>query len=540
MAGKWGKKRKKLRRRNKNKTMILKLAQLVLVLAVMVKIYSFISGSREYSHMMSDYFIQFQRSGKMEKTPFNSGLHQEIDIPENIRVIINDSTMENLYHSRMDFSAASELALREEGTGREYNYPEGTRFRVETQGKKIKVVPHDSEPKYFENRVRIVPAESEAIVWENLQREGWGSRNPRYQGVVEINPRQGKFVVINELPLEDYLGRVVPSEMPRNFELEALKAQAVAARSYAYRAVNSSKRDAYDAHLDDSISTQVYNNSPGSENIKRAVKETEGEVVFNDGRVVDARYFSTSCGHTAGFGEVWGCSHGEFPGPEVSYLQADSQVPGENLSLKSEGTIRRFLQQAPEDAYDYDSPFFRWEVEMSREELQASIERNLPRRYKHDPSSILTLSGREFASKSIPPDPLGELKEIQPVKRGEGGNLKVIELEGTKGTYRVKKEYNIRFTLRPVQYLKGHPPVTLERHRAEPCYDYEVLPSAFACLEETRDKKGRLKKVTIMGGGSGHGVGMSQYGANGMAKQGSNYREILEHYYPGVEVKNIG
>ena len=113
------------------------------------------------------------------------------------------------------------------------------------------------------------------------------------------------MILVNELPLEEYLYAVVPSEMPASYELEALKAQAVCARSYAYNQTQGLSYPEYNAHVDDSTSFQVYGNSKEQESAVRAVDETRGQKLWYQNQVVTAYYYSTSCGKTTGI-EAWG------------------------------------------------------------------------------------------------------------------------------------------------------------------------------------------------------------------------------------------
>ena len=125
------------------------------------------------------------------------------------------------------------------------------------------------------------------------------------------------LLLINELDVEDYLTRVVPSEMPSNYELEALKAQAVCARTYAYRQIKANAYSRYGAHVDDSTNYQVYNNTESSERTNLAVKETDGKIVYYNDTPAETYYFSTSCGYSTD-GTIWGASKDEVP-----YLKGD-------------------------------------------------------------------------------------------------------------------------------------------------------------------------------------------------------------------------
>lgn len=466
-----------------------------------------------------------------------------VDVPYrlgHIRVVLNDSSYANLHHGELSLSASTALNLRDQVSGRHYSLPAGRQVRISSDGENLRVVTGEGDPLIFPGRIYFSPEQDGRVIIHNLRREGWGRESPAYRGVIEIKPHPRGMYMVNELPLEEYLYSVVPSEMPPSFGLEPLKAQAVAARSYAYRSILVSAYGAYGAHVDDSISSQVYNNFREHELTNEAIAQTRGMVPFYRNNVVDARFFSTSCGVTANFEEVWhDTKTGDFPGTPVPYLKFRSQVPGMVIDMSGEESVRQFLQSVYDDAYDRDSPYFRWKIEMSYDEIKASIERNLASRHESQPAFVLTREGEEFVSREIPDDPVGELLDLRVVERGEAGNMLSLEIEGSNGTYRIIKEYNIRFTLRPVAYLTGSPPVILELVDDSEFPNYPILPSAFAFFQIHREENGRIEKVAIRGGGNGHGAGMSQYGARGMAAKGYNFREILEHYYPGSELTNI-
>lgn len=111
-----------------------------------------------------------------------------------------------------------------------------------------------------------------------------------YKGVLEVARSKDMLTLVNEIGLEEYLYSVVPSEMPVRFGLEALKVQAVAARAYAARAILASKYRAYGAHLDDSTSSQVYNNISEQDISTHAVNDTAGIVPVYEDQIVDTRF----------------------------------------------------------------------------------------------------------------------------------------------------------------------------------------------------------------------------------------------------------
>lgn len=125
-----------------------------------------------------------------------------------------------------------------------------------------------------------------------------------YSGSVEVRRYEEGYTVVNSVPFETYLTAVVPSEMPSTYEKEALKAQAVCARSYAYIQLMRADLAAFGAHINDSTSYQVYNKVEAGEASRQAVEETKHEVMTYADEVIEAYYFSTSMGYTD-TAEVW-------------------------------------------------------------------------------------------------------------------------------------------------------------------------------------------------------------------------------------------
>lgn len=128
---------------------------------------------------------------------------------------------------------------------------------------------------------------------------------PKYRGTITISPNGNSLRVINTLDIEKYLLQVVPSEMPRSFGLEALKAQAVAARTYAVSDIQKQKYIQYGFHIKDTVESQVYNNQVENDDATKAIEETEHKILIYDGKPIDAKYFSTSAGFTSFANDIW-------------------------------------------------------------------------------------------------------------------------------------------------------------------------------------------------------------------------------------------
>jgi len=129
--------------------------------------------------------------------------------------------------------------------------------------------------------------------------------SPKYRGIITVIPRGSSLRVINTLDIEKYLLQVVPSEMPKSFGVEALKVQAVAARTYAVSDILKGKYANDGFHIKDTVESQVYNNQVENEEATRAIEETAGEIMTYNGMPIDAKYFSTSAGFTSHASNVW-------------------------------------------------------------------------------------------------------------------------------------------------------------------------------------------------------------------------------------------
>lgn len=255
---------------------------------------------------------------------------------------------------------------------------------------------------------------------------------------------------IVELNLEDYLIGVLAGEMPVNFEEEALKAQAVVARTYALRRVKESNTyDVVDTtknqvYLDDEYLKKSWGNNyeKNMKKIKKAVKETSHECIFYGNKLIDALFFSTSVGMTENSEEIFKNS--------IPYLRSVSSTWDEEVS-----------------------PVFKENYTFELEKFYKLL--NLPYNKKLEVEKVLVTST---------------------------GRVKEIKING------------VRFTGTKVQQL------------------LKLKSNYF-----TITKVGNNVKIETKG--YGHGVGMSQYGANGMAKEGYSYKEIIDHYYQDVELKKI-
>lgn len=342
---------------------------------------------------------------------------------------------------------------------------------------------------------------------------------PSYRGNLEIERAGQSLRIINELPLEEYLYSVVPSEMPTEYGEEALKAQAVCARSYAVQQMQGHRLATYGAHVDDSVSFQVYNNLKEDAKSVSAVNATANQVVAYQEKVATTYFYSTSCGCSAGTKDVW------YTKKNIKYLTSELlTLPRTERDLSSEDEFVKFMNENTQTV-DNNSPWYRWEAAISAKKLQKSLEKSIVARYGANPTQIQVRDANgNFASRSVAT--VGTVQNIVVKKRGKGGIVSMVEIEGSEETVRVYTEYNIR-TLLIGENTK------FTRQDKKEVTGLSILPSGFFYLEKKGDS------FVFHGGGYGHGVGMSQNGANTLAAQGKGYGEILAFYFPGTSVRTI-
>ncbi len=324
-----------------------------------------------------------------------------------------------------------------------------------------------------------------------------------YRGKIELVPstKDGNFHIVNVLKLDDYLKGVVPNEMPVRFGLEALKAQSVAARNYVL-----SPRVKANPNYDvvDSVASQVYFGANTEKPLStQAVNETSGIVALYDWNLILAQYSSTAGGYTECFSNAFSDPISKkFPSESKPYLIAKPDYETTE-PLDNEKSAAKFYKSKPE-SFDINSPYFRWEREWNGQEIQDAVQAN-----------IAAQSTTGFIKPAVSKgETIGIIKEIKVKKRGDSGKIIELEIITDEQNYTVQKELVIRrlFT------NKG-----------------KALPSANVVFEQEYNENGDLIYIKAYGGGFGHGVGMSQYGAGFMGTElKMSFDQILKHYYSGI------
>lgn len=275
----------------------------------------------------------------------------------------------------------------------------------------------------------------------------------RYRGALELRHKGGGLTAVNIVPVDGYLRSVVPEEMPVDWPVEAIKAQSVAARSFALASRGRHASEGYD--LCTTTHCQLYTGTAAEKSASNAaIKATRGEVLTYGGKPIEALFHTDSGGMTENSEDVWG-SH-------VPYLRAAKDTPAKTMP---------------------------WTKTISR----ADLERKLAAK-GHDIGKVRSIA--------LSPLTIGRAAK----DRTASGRVKTMTVKGTKGTVTLSGT-----TWRSLLGLKS----TL--------FDAKLTKDA----------------VTFTGYGSGHGLGISQWGAERMAAKGASYAEILHHYYTGTTLQQL-
>ena len=387
-------------------------------------------------------------------------------------------------------------------------------------------------------RVWVVPDVLTGKV--SIRNCGRSQGTPSYRGKLELFKTDGGIAVINEVLLEEYLYSVVPSEMPSRYPKEALKAQAICARTYAYGCMMHAGYPGYGAHMDDSTTYQVYNNILEQETTTTAVKETYGQLLYTaEGALANTYYYSTSCG-VGTDANVWKTS----AGAKLTYLKAkglsrtemDRSIAAsgggteqEPLAerLRDEDAFRAFITSKNQDDFEAGESWYRWTYRVEKLDTDRLLEL-LKKRYKANPKYVLTMGEKDYVS--IEPEKLDQITDIYVESRGSGGTADEIVIKTKTQQFKVVTGHNIRTVL-----CDGTTKVV--RQDGKTAHSSSLLPSSFFVIETVKDGE-NVVGYTLTGGGFGHGVGMSQNGARQMADSGYNAGQILLFFYENCTIKS--
>ena len=316
-----------------------------------------------------------------------------------------------------------------------------------------------------------------------------------YRGYIYMERRtDGTLLVINYVGTDDYVSSVLGKEMSYTWPMEALKAQSVCARNFVLTRGKTHREYGFD--VCPTVHCQVYGGVKSEhENTRRAVRETSGVVARYKGELVALYFFATSGGATEDVENVWGSKYG--------YLRGVSD-PYENPAKASK---------------------YKWTETFTRDQISQKL--------KNAGANI------------------GTLQKIEVTSYSKSGRVIEMTFYGSKSNYTVKREkcrtilglYSQKFTIKGAGSASV---VTTSGNCTTPMYaisssgisspaSYKAI-SGNGTISDVNVSVASADSYVIEGGGYGHGVGMSQWGARGMAENGFTYDQILHHYFTDIEL----
>ncbi|MEB3182307.1 MAG: SpoIID/LytB domain-containing protein [Nostocaceae cyanobacterium] len=343
--------------------------------------------------------------------------------------------------------------------------------------------------RYSRDNLEITTDKNQVLVNQSKEPEKNPQRARLYPGRMQIQPNAyGTFTLVNEVPLETYLRGVVPYEIGANTDYAALEAQAIIARTYALRNLRRFAVDGYQLCAD--THCQVYFGLKGvSDNTDKAIATTRGKVLTYNNELVDALYSANTGGVTANFSDVWN-------GPDRPYLRplvdaANNTWNLQQQSLANEENFQRFINL--EKGFNESSAkLFRWRRESSLEDITKGLQKFL--RAKNSPYANFQ-----------------RVEQMGVLERAAGGRILKLAVKTDRGMFTLHKDEVRSAFVAPI--------------------------STLFYLQPLNKGQSSIWGYAFVGGGFGHGVGLSQNGAQELAKQGWSSTQILQFYYPGTQLQ---
>jgi len=349
---------------------------------------------------------------------------------------------------------------------------------------------------------------------ERLVLADGGQAHP-YRGKLIIGANGNKVRVLLECDLDDYVKGVLGGEMPASYALEALKSQAIAARTYALNPRVDHARD-YCNVCDSFLCCQCFIGMPKvrNERLSEAIASTAGQILTCNQKPILALFSACAGGHTENYDYCFSNQEtNAFPDAPRSYLAGvpEGKEAAKLFAENSESAIKQLWHAADPQTDDAWSRHFRWQVSLSAQALESHMH-HVIEEMMHDPKQapfVLPPSSNIF----------GHIESFAVNRRGVAGTAMELAIKTSKGVWQFRKELIIRSIFK-------NPDASLKR-----------LASARIFFDPHYDDNGLLTDLKIFGLGSGHGVGMQQDGAEGMARSKATCRQILSHYYTGTQIE---
>lgn len=432
-------------------------------------------------------------------------------LDENVRILLMNRGYHGIYHTELHITCSEGMMITHHGETTEYEPASEVVLRT----------------KDFEDdqMICIAGKNDGRIQINNIERNS----PARYRGKLECYPTAEGIVAVNELTVEEYLYGVVPSEMPSTYPDEALKAQAVSARTYTYFHKQSYAYPEWRVHMDDSTAFQVYMNCEETPAAVRAVDETKNQVLTHEGELVESFYYSTSGGYNGG-ARVW---NGTASAADDYLIETGEEL---YASGDEEGELayQQYIDHGNEEDIEYHEAWYRWSYARPLEgKVVGTFLQKLYDLSLAQPDTV-RIRSRYLSSDQLPKE--GAVRDIRILSRRKSGMAAGIMIETEHFRVSVMSQYAIRQALGCAQDV-------VTKNDGSSYIMGDILPSAYFYIEKIYDNNGEtgnnLKQIIIHGAGFGHGCGMSQNGAKNLADGGLTAAQILAYYYNG-SIREIG
>ena len=424
---------------------------------------------------------------------------------EMIRILIMTQDFKGIYHSELKITCSDGMIVESDGKVSEYE--PGSQYVLDI---------HDLKT---DGNITISGKNNGRLLIENIARNS----PAQYRGKLYCYPEADGIVVINELPVEEYLYGVIPSEMPSSYPEEALKAQAICARTYTYFHKQSYAYPQWQANMDDSIAFQVYMNCVEDSRTCKAVDDTKDEILTYKNAIVQSFYYSTSSGLNGGAG-VWK-DHLEA---EDGYLkETGCEIYAANND-EGEAAYKEYIDNGNPEDVEYGEAWYRWRYKKSLD--AEAVKDMLGRLYRMSLSQPqkVRIRSQYFPTEKIKEE--DQIVDIRILNRRKSGLVTAIMIETKQFRVSVMSQHAIRQAF-------GCPGDSVIKKDGTSYAMGDTLPSAYFYIQKEYDNTGEsgdnLNQIIIYGAGLGHGCGMSQNGAKCLAGRGLTAEEILAYYYNG-------
>ncbi len=367
--------------------------------------------------------------------------------------------------------------------------------------------------------------------------KGSSKKGDSYPGRIQLHYTSQGLQVTNYIPLEEYIKGVICSEMPVNYGLEALKAQAICARSYVLCRNGKLAYEEAQADVDDTVSFQVYGEKWASGDALTAVNDTSGMVVYTPSHeIANTLFYSTSCGYTQTQKSE------EFPYLTRKYISLENKDPINEMGASVNSAIidkddsfekafAEYIKEPDDKALENSDPYFRWDLVVDIKTNKDKVVNTIIDIYNSSNGKKVQVDNRLAAkalnqsTNTLKKDGFGEYRNMEVLKRSSGGVITSLSMEFTNGCAIINDELAIRRIL-------GQAAKTARMADGSSKNVTTLFSSAFTFVANENG-------AHLYGGGFGHGCGMSQDAARRMSDAGWNCNQIIQFFYEGCSVSKL-